>query len=173
MPRTDADQKPSNSTPNRELSNRNLRHNTGEPTRVDAREAVLAIVRLIPVGRVVSYGDVAELVGIGPRQVGRIMATHGDTEETAEFEEVGLGEDGPMDERARNDEGPVPWWRVTNSSGDLPPHLRDEAFARYRQEGTPIKRNGRGAAIRTHRADLPALADAAEAILGPLPGAAG
>lgn len=138
--------------------------------RVDAREAVLAIVRLVPAGRVVSYGDIAELVGIGPRQVGRIMATHGDSEEI----DLGAGDDGPEgDDESVVDDGPVPWWRVTNSGGDLPPHLRDEAFARYRQEGTPIKRNGHGADIRTRRADLSALADAAEATLGPLPGATG
>ncbi|MDO5710728.1 MAG: MGMT family protein [Micrococcales bacterium] len=111
------------------------------------RAIVLAIARLVPSGRIVSYGDIAELVGIGPRQVGRIISTHGEDD--------------------------IPWWRVTNTHGDLPLHLHDEALARYREEGTAIKRSGRGAAIRTHRADLPALADDAESALGPLAGAAG
>ena len=110
----------------------------------------------MPPGRVVSYGDIAELVGIGPRQVGRILATHDSQLDTATVEEQA-----------------VPWWRITNAAGDLPKHLRDEAFAHYREEGTPMRRNGVGAAIRTHRADLPDLADAAEAHLGPLPGTSG
>lgn len=114
------------------------------------RRAVATVVRLVPPGRVVAYGDIAELLGVGPRQVGRIMAT------------------GPAP-----DEEPVPWWRVTNAAGRLPPHLTDEAVACWREEGTTLARDGRGAAIRRRRADLPDLADAAEAVLGPLPGAAG
>ena len=90
-------------------------------------------------------GDIAALLQVNPRLVGRVVARH-------------AGDD-------------LPWWRITNVAGDLPPHLRDEAFARYRDEGVPVRPDGRGAAIRTHRADLPALADAAEALLGPLPGA--
>ncbi|WP_080792736.1 MGMT family protein [Corynebacterium pacaense] len=38
---------------------------------------VLDCVDLIPEGVVASYGDIAALVGTGPRQVGRIMSTHG------------------------------------------------------------------------------------------------
>lgn len=110
-----------------------------------ARERVATVARLVPPGRIVAYGDIAALLQMSPRAVGRAMATHS-------------GDD-------------VPWWRVTNAAGDLPPHLRDEAFARYRDEGIPIRPNGRGAAIRRRRADLPALADAAEAVFGPLPGA--
>ena len=37
------------------------------------RRAVATVVRLVPPGRVVAYGDIAELLGVGPRQVGRIM----------------------------------------------------------------------------------------------------
>ena len=29
----------------------------------------------VPPGRVVCYGDIAELVGVGPRPVGRVMST--------------------------------------------------------------------------------------------------
>lgn len=110
-----------------------------------ARERVATVARLVPPGRLVSYGDIAALLQMSPRAVGKAMATH-------------AGDD-------------VPWWRVTNASGDLPRHLRDEAFAHYRAEGIPIRASGDGASLRTHRADLPALADAAEAALGPLPGA--
>ena len=35
-----------------------------------ARQAVYRIVRRIPRGSVLSYGDVGKIVGIGPRQVG-------------------------------------------------------------------------------------------------------
>lgn len=38
------------------------------------RRAVGVVVGLVPPGHVVSYGDIAELIGIGPRQVGAIMA---------------------------------------------------------------------------------------------------
>lgn len=38
---------------------------------------VLECADLIPPGRVASYGDIAAVVGTGPRQVGKIMATHG------------------------------------------------------------------------------------------------
>lgn len=112
------------------------------------RRAVGVVVGLVPPGHVVSYGDIAELIGIGPRQVGAIMAA------------------GPAPGDPER-----PWWRVTNAAGELPAHLIDEAVARWHMEGTALKSGGRGAAIRTHRADLPDLADAAEAALGPLPGA--
>ncbi len=153
-----------------------------------------AVARLVPPGRVVAYGDIAALLGVGPRQVGRIMAAGPpgppDPEEdlTAAGHAIDLpgdlpGEDRPSaDDHSADDpsvddpsadDPSVPWWRVTNAAGRLPAHLLDEALARWRQEGTGLSRGARGAAIRTHRADLPALADAAEAALGPLPGASG
>lgn len=139
------------------------------PSHADPRTLVLIVARLVPRGRVVSYGDIAELVGIGPRQVGRILATHDTHLDTSPVDDPTAGP--PSGHRLEL--APVPWWRVTNTNGDLPLLLRDEAFAHYREEGTPIRRNGVGAAIRTHRADLPDLADAAEAIVGRLPGASG
>lgn len=54
-------------------------------------ELVLRAVELVPPGRLVSYGDVAALLGTGPRQVGAVMAREGHG---------------------------VQWWRVTNASGD-------------------------------------------------------
>ena len=63
-------------------------------------ERVLCAVECIPTGRVVSYGDLAELVGTSARRVGAIMAS------------AGPG---------------VPWWRVVNASGRLPGHLVAEA----------------------------------------------
>ena len=38
---------------------------------------VLAAVEALPAGAVVSYSDVAELVGTSPRRVGTIMAREG------------------------------------------------------------------------------------------------
>lgn len=122
---------------------------TGLPF-AQAKEQVLAVARLVPEGRIVSYGDIAALLSMSPRAVGRAMATSDAADAS-----------GP----------PIPWWRVMNSAGDPPPHLLEEAIARFREEGIPLKPGGRGAPIRTHRADLPSLADAAEALLGPLPGA--
>lgn len=79
-------------------------------------ERVLTLVEAIPRGRVTSYGAIAASVGTGgPRQVGQVMATYG---------------------------GPVPWWRVVRADGSLPPCHQGEAGARYREEGTPLRRGG-------------------------------
>ncbi|UAL29001.1 MGMT family protein [Nocardioides rotundus] len=94
-------------------------------------ELVLRAVEQVPRGRVVSYGDLAELVGTGPRHVGAIMRDYGSG---------------------------VTWWRVTSSYGDLPAHLREEARARWAEEGIAWKPNGLGCRIRDHRADLARLA---------------
>lgn len=77
-------------------------------------ESVLRIVESIPVGRVMAYGAIAEVVGAGgPRQVGRVMAMYG---------------------------GPVPWWRVVRADGTLPESHRHRARERYLAEGTPVVR---------------------------------
>lgn len=90
-------------------------------------ERVLRAVEQVPRGRVVSYGDVAALVGIGPRQVGTIMRLYGSN---------------------------VTWWRVTNADGDLPDPLMDEVRERWAGEGILLKPNGRGCRIADYRADL-------------------
>src|SRR5690606_7125893 len=71
------------------MSQESLPSGTG-PEPADAlpeyAERVLDVADLIPPGRVMTYGDVAEWLGEGgPRQVGRVMALYG---------------------------GAVPWWRV-------------------------------------------------------------
>jgi len=101
---------------------------------VDERlaELVLRAVEQVPRGRVVSYGDLAGLVGCGPRQVGAVLSHYGSG---------------------------VTWWRVTNAAGDLPAHLADEARARWADEGIGWKPNGVGCRIADHRADLARLAD--------------
>ena len=106
-------------------------------------ERVLTAVELIPRGRVVSYGDLAELVGTSARRVGRIMATHG---------------------------AGVPWWRVTNAAGAYPPELLAKAFPHWAEEGILLAPSGRGCRIQAYRADLPALAEAYAAAAASLPG---
>ncbi len=93
-------------------------------------EKVLRAVEQVPRSRVVSYGDIAALVGIGPRQVGAVMSAYGSN---------------------------VTWWRVCNSYGDLPVPLMDEVRERWAAEGILLKPNGRGCRIAEYRADLAAL----------------
>jgi len=89
--------------------------------------AVLAVVDLIPAGKVMTYGDVAEYLGRGgPRQVGRVMSLWG---------------------------GAVCWWRVLRADGlPLPGHER-EALARYRRERTPLRSGGTRVDLRLARWD--------------------
>ncbi len=94
-------------------------------------ERVLTLVELVPPGRVVAYGDLGAIVGIGPRQVGAFMAHY---------------------------TGGLPWWRVTNAAGDLPAPLLERARPHWTDEGILVKPNGRGCRISRYRADLAALA---------------
>jgi alkylated DNA nucleotide flippase Atl1 len=80
--------------------------------RIEYVEAVLAIVRLVPAGAAVSYGDVAELLGSGgPRQIGSVMSHYGSG---------------------------VPWWRILKASGHAPEGHEVKALRHYLQEGTPL-----------------------------------
>ncbi|WP_134773559.1 MGMT family protein [Ornithinimicrobium flavum] len=109
-------------------------------------ERVLRAVEQVPPGRVVSYGDVAELVGIGPRQVGSIMRHWGEN---------------------------VPWWRVVSHAGDLGGDLLSRARPHWDEEGIPVKPNGLGCRIADHRADLERLAGDYARAAADLPGRAG
>lgn len=104
-------------------------------------ERVLRAVEQVPAGSLVSYGDIAAIVGTGARHVGSIMRHWGSN---------------------------VAWWRVTNRNGDLPVHLLAEARGLWRSEGIGIKADGRGARIGDHRADLARLADAYDRAVGDL-----
>ncbi len=88
-------------------------------------ERVLQAVEQVPTGSVVSYGDIAEIVGTTPRIVGSVMSQYGSG---------------------------VPWWRVTNRDGQLPAHLLEEARRHWADEG--IAAGESGCRIRNHRADL-------------------
>lgn len=73
---------------------------------------VLDAVDRIPRGRVLSYGDVAELVGAGSaRAVGTIMARHG---------------------------GEVPWHRVLHNDGTCATHKSHRQLDLLRAEGVPM-----------------------------------
>lgn len=81
-------------------------------------EAVLRVIRSVPSGQVVSYGQVAAYVGVprAARQVGGILRTH--------------------------DEQDVPWWRVINNAGRISIknmfHGADEQKARLMHEGVQV-----------------------------------
>ena len=86
----------------------------GSPPLDDFASRVLDVVDSIPVGRVMSYGDIAEYLGagLGPRQVGRVMSVYG---------------------------GAVAWWRVIHSDGTPAPGHDSRALRHYLAEGTPLR----------------------------------
>jgi alkylated DNA nucleotide flippase Atl1 len=88
---------------------------------------VLAVVRRIPSGRVLTYGDVAALAEgeATARDVGQVLLRHGEGEG-------------------------IPWWRVLRADGTPPPHLLDRQLALLRSEGVPLAPSG--AAVDLHAA---------------------
>ena len=77
-------------------------------------EEVLEVVDQIPEGKVLTYGDVAEIIGSrGARFVGNVMSRYGSD---------------------------VPWWRVVRSGGWPPRGLEDRARDHYREENAPMVR---------------------------------
>ena len=91
-------------------------------------ERVLEVAALIPPGRVMTYGDVAEWLGEGgPRQVGRVMALYG---------------------------GAVPWWRVVRADGVLLPGHELRALDHYRAEATPLREASRVTEGHVPRVDM-------------------
>lgn len=104
-----------------------------------AAERVLTCVEQIPPGRVVSYGDIAGITDTTPRQVGSVLRVYGSG---------------------------VTWWRVTNASGGLVPHLLDDARAHWFDEGMPTNSDSTAVRLSECRADLNALAAATDRALG-------
>ncbi len=92
-------------------------------------EHILRVVEQVPSGEVISYGDVARIVGCGPRQVGAVMRHYGDN---------------------------VAWWRVVNASGGL--SVSEEARPHWQAEAIPLKPDGLGCRLGHCRADLVAVA---------------
>jgi alkylated DNA nucleotide flippase Atl1 len=90
-----------------------VRARAGAPPRPYAR-LVLDVVDRIPPGRVMTYGDVAELMGRGsPRTVGAVMSDHGRE---------------------------VPWQRVVQASGRPAEPYLQEALRLLAEEGLPAAR---------------------------------
>ncbi|MBA3249586.1 MAG: MGMT family protein [Geodermatophilaceae bacterium] len=78
----------------------------------DFDELVYDVVERIPPGQVLSYGDIAELLGgYGPRRVAQALSRSG---------------------------GAVPWHRVIRADGTPAPVVAMEQLARLRAEGTPL-----------------------------------
>ena len=76
-------------------------------------ERILACIESIPPGRVMTYGDVAEYVGVrSARMVGRVLAL---------------------------DDGSVPWHRVLRADGSLAEHLYSEQRQRLLAEGVRFR----------------------------------
>lgn len=73
-----------------------------------ALDVTLFAVEHLMSGEVATYGDIASVTDVSPRQVGAIMATYGSA---------------------------VAWWRVVNHRGTLPPHLLPEARDHWLEEG--------------------------------------
>ena len=86
----------------------------------DRAEEVLEVVHAIPAGRVLTYGDVGQLVGDrGPRFVGNVLRRFGSD---------------------------APWWRVLRADGSAVPPLADRALQHWRAEGVPLRRLAHDAA---------------------------
>lgn len=76
---------------------------------------VLDVVDAIPAGRVLTYGDVAELLGSGAaRAVGAVLARYGSE---------------------------VPWHRVVLATGAPAPGHQAEALRLLAAEGVPLRRD--------------------------------
>ncbi len=79
---------------------------------LDFATRVLEVVESIPVGQVMTYGDVAAAIGSrAARAVGQVMAYYGSD---------------------------VPWWRVIRASGQAPLCHDASALTHYKAEGTPL-----------------------------------
>ena len=79
------------------------------PARPSATQRILALVARIPSGRVMTYGDVADVLGLGsPRQVGRVLA--------------GADVD-------------IPWHRVVRSDGTMAEQVRERQRQLLLSEG--------------------------------------
>lgn len=89
-------------------------------------EKTLRAVEQIPVGQVATYGDLAALVGIGPRHVGNVLSRFGSG---------------------------VTWWRVVNAQGRLPAHVLEQAREHWCREGVAQRSDGTGCALKTCRVD--------------------
>lgn len=75
-------------------------------------DEIRAIVSAVPAGQVISYGEIAALVGIGPRQAGRLVSEVADE---------------------------VPWWRVVYADGSPASCHKGQALLQLTAENTPLR----------------------------------
>lgn len=78
-------------------------------------DAVVAVIEAIPVGEVMTYGEVAAEAGFpgSARAVGTLLGRSG---------------------------GELPWWRIVNAAGRLVPGHEREHARRLRSEGVAVDR---------------------------------
>ena len=77
-------------------------------------DAVFEVVRRIPAGSVMSYGQVGDRAGVTARMAGKALA---------------VASDSPL-----SGPGVTPWWRVVGSDGTLRIGRRDPALAKLQRE---------------------------------------
>jgi alkylated DNA nucleotide flippase Atl1 len=77
----------------------------------DLRDSILLAAAAIPSGRVSTYGDLAKVVGCGPRLVARVLSTSG---------------------------GQTCWWRVVRADGTIAAPLLAEASELLAGEGVTV-----------------------------------
>ncbi len=95
------------------------------PSMAELADSILLATDAIPAGSVSTYGDIAKVVGCGPRLVARVLAGSG---------------------------GQTCWWRVIRADGTIAPQLVAEASGRLAAEGVAV-RAGR-VDLKRHRAAL-------------------
>lgn len=86
---------------------------TDQQLRAERDSRILAVIRSLAPGEVVTYGDIAEDAGYPKlsRLVGRLLAITDDD---------------------------LPWWRVVNAAGRLVPGHEREQAAQLRSEGVTV-----------------------------------
>ena len=105
---------------------REVPHSDNLPAIPEFVERVLDVVESIPIGKVMTYGDVAAHLGSrGARVVGQVMARYGSD---------------------------VPWWRVIRSDGAPPRDHEQRALTYYWSEATPLLFKGEEYRIDLDRA---------------------
>lgn len=81
-------------------------------TMAELADSILLATDAIPAGQVSTYGDIARVVGCGPRLVARVLAGSG---------------------------GETCWWRVVRADGTIAPHLVAEGTTRLTGEGVRVR----------------------------------
>ncbi|MCA0295178.1 MAG: MGMT family protein [Actinobacteria bacterium] len=81
-------------------------------TMAELADSILLATDAIPAGQVSTYGDIARIVGCGPRLVARVLAGSG---------------------------GETCWWRVVRADGTIAPHLVAEGTTRLVGEGVAVR----------------------------------